>query len=51
MFYERTASSNLANIHTEKGDITLQLNTSTPKTVENFTLCEKGFYNGTIFIA
>ncbi len=47
------ASSKLieAILHTEKGDITLQLNTtSTPKTVENFTtLAKKGFYNGTIF--
>src|SRR3989338_6547009 len=47
------ASSKLieAVLHTEKGDITLQLNTtSTPKTVENFTtLAKKGFYNGTVF--
>lgn len=40
-----------AVLHTEKGDITLDLNTDqTPKTVANFvTLAKKGFYNKTIF--
>jgi cyclophilin family peptidyl-prolyl cis-trans isomerase len=40
-----------AVLHTEKGDITVSLNTvQTPKTVSNFvTLAKKGFYNKTIF--
>lgn len=40
-----------AVLHTEKGDITVTLNTDqTPKTVNNFvTLAKKGFYNKTIF--
>lgn len=40
----------LAILHTSKGDITIQLNEATPKTVENFvTLAKKGFYDGTKF--
>lgn len=40
-----------AVMHTEKGDITISLNTKeTPITVNNFiTLSKKGFYNNTIF--
>lgn len=40
-----------AVLHTEKGDITISLNTDqTPNTVNNFvTLAKKGFYNKTIF--
>src|SRR3989339_1827271 len=40
-----------AVLHTEKGDITISLNSDqTPKTVSNFvTLAKKGFYNNTIF--
>ena len=40
-----------AVLHTEKGDITVLLNSDqTPKTVNNFvTLAKKGFYNKTIF--
>ena len=40
-----------AVLHTEKGDITISLNSDqTPKTVSNFvTLAKKGFYNKTIF--
>ncbi|MEK7634228.1 MAG: peptidylprolyl isomerase [Patescibacteria group bacterium] len=40
-----------AVLHTEKGNITISLNTDqTPKTVNNFvTLAKKGFYNKTIF--
>lgn len=39
-----------ATLHTNKGDITLEFNESTPKTVENFvTLAQKGFYDGTKF--
>ena len=38
-------------LHTDKGDITLQLFADkTPKTVNNFVfLCREGFYDGTIF--
>ena len=41
----------LAVIHTEMGDITINLFTDkTPKTVNNFVfLTRQGFYNGTIF--
>lgn len=41
----------VAVLHTEKGDITITLNSNqTPKTVGNFvTLAKKGFYNKTIF--
>jgi cyclophilin family peptidyl-prolyl cis-trans isomerase len=53
---KKTAKTNKAKIltailHTEKGDITITLNSNqTPKTVANFvTLAKKGFYNGTIF--
>ncbi|PIU73929.1 peptidylprolyl isomerase, partial [Candidatus Roizmanbacteria bacterium CG06_land_8_20_14_3_00_34_14] len=53
---KKTAKTNKAKIltavlHTEKGDMTVSLNTNdTPKTVNNFvTLAKKGFYNGTIF--
>src|SRR3989339_681005 len=40
-----------AVLHTEKGDITISLNSDqTPKTVSNFvTLAKKGFYRNTIF--
>lgn len=40
-----------AILHTDKGDITLQLFADkTPKTVNNFVfLARQGFYNGTIF--
>jgi len=40
-----------AVLHTEKGDITISLNTDqTPRTVNNFIdLSKKGFYNQTIF--
>lgn len=40
-----------AVLHTEKGDITISLNSDqTPKTVNNFiALSKKGFYNQTIF--
>lgn len=39
-----------ATLHTNKGDITIELNTATPNTVENFTkLAKDGFYNGTKF--
>lgn len=39
-----------ATLHTSKGDITIELNSATPKTVENFTkLAKEGFYNGTKF--
>lgn len=39
-----------AVMHTNKGDITIQLNDATPKTVDNFvTLAKKGFYDGTKF--
>ena len=53
---KKTAKTNKVKIltavlHTEKGDITVTLNSNqTPKTVNNFvTLAKKGFYNGTIF--
>lgn len=53
---KKTAKTNktekiTAILHTEKGDITIALNTNqTPKTVNNFvTLAKKGFYNKTIF--
>ena len=41
----------IAILHTEKGDIELELNTmQTPKTVENFiTLAKKNFYNNKVF--
>jgi len=39
-----------AILHTNKGDITIEFNSATPKTVENFsTLVKKGFYDGTKF--
>jgi peptidylprolyl isomerase len=39
-----------ATLHTNKGDITIEFNSATPKTVENFTtLAKKGFYDGTKF--
>jgi len=39
-----------AILHTSKGDITLELNSATPKTVENFVkLAKEGFYDGTKF--
>ena len=39
-----------AILHTNKGDITIEFNPSTPKTVENFTkLAKEGFYDGTKF--
>ncbi len=40
----------LAIMHTSKGDITIELNATTPKTVENFVkLAESGFYDDTKF--
>ncbi|MEI6400161.1 MAG: peptidylprolyl isomerase [bacterium] len=39
-----------ATLHTNKGDITIEFSTATPKTVENFTkLAQAGFYNETKF--
>lgn len=39
-----------AILHTNKGNITIEFNTSTPKTVENFKkLAKEGFYDGTKF--
>lgn len=40
-----------ATLHTDKGDIVIQLHVDkTPKTVNNFVfLARQGFYNGTIF--
>lgn len=39
-----------ATLHTNKGNITIEFNPATPKTVENFvTLAGKGFYDGTKF--
>ncbi|MBP6866581.1 MAG: peptidylprolyl isomerase [Candidatus Pacebacteria bacterium] len=39
-----------ATLHTSKGDITIEFNEATPKTVENFVkLSKEGFYNGTKF--
>ncbi|MFZ6030618.1 MAG: peptidylprolyl isomerase [Chloroflexota bacterium] len=40
-----------ATLHTDKGDIVIQLHADkTPKTVNNFVfLARQGFYNGTIF--
>jgi peptidylprolyl isomerase len=39
-----------ATLHTNKGDITIQFNPNTPKTVENFIkLAKSGFYDGTKF--
>jgi peptidylprolyl isomerase len=39
-----------ATLHTNKGDITIEFNAATPKTVENFAkLARDGFYNGTKF--
>lgn len=39
-----------AVLHTNKGDITLEFSSATPKTVENFTkLAKSGFYDGTKF--
>lgn len=39
-----------ATLHTNKGDITLEFNSNTPKTVENFVkLAKDGFYDGTKF--
>ena len=39
-----------AILHTNKGDITIEFNTETPKTVANFvSLAQKGFYDGTKF--
>ncbi len=39
-----------AILHTNKGDITIELSTNTPKTVENFvTLSKSGFYDNTKF--
>lgn len=44
-------TTKIAVLHTEKGNITISLNTDqTPITVNNFvTLAKKGFYNKTIF--
>jgi peptidylprolyl isomerase len=39
-----------ATLHTNKGDITIEFNPNTPKTVENFVkLAKSGFYDGTKF--
>jgi peptidylprolyl isomerase len=39
-----------AVLHTNKGDITIEFSTNTPKTVENFvTLAKSGFYDNTKF--
>lgn len=39
-----------ATLHTNKGDITIEFNSSTPNTVENFKkLASSGFYDGTKF--
>jgi len=39
-----------AVLHTSKGDITIEFNEATPKTVENFVkLAKEGFYDGTKF--
>lgn len=39
-----------AILHTNKGDITIELNSATPNTVENFMkLAKSGFYDGTKF--
>lgn len=39
-----------ATLHTTKGDITIEFNSTTPNTVENFTkLAKEGFYNGVKF--
>lgn len=39
-----------ATLHTTKGDITLEFNSATPNTVQNFIkLAQEGFYNGTKF--
>lgn len=47
---ETNKKNMLAIMHTSKGDITIQLNEATPKTVANFvTLAKKGFYDGTKF--
>jgi cyclophilin family peptidyl-prolyl cis-trans isomerase len=45
------ASKMSATLHTEKGDILIELNAgNTPITVNNFvTLAKKGFYNNTVF--
>ncbi len=40
----------IAILHTNKGDITIELNANTPKTTENFVkLAKSGFYDGTKF--
>lgn len=45
-----TKSIMQATFKTSMGDITIELNKDTPKTVENFvTLAQKGFYDGTKF--
>ena len=47
-----TTNNNImqATLHTTKGDITIEFNSATPNTVENFTkLAGAGFYNGTKF--
>jgi len=39
-----------ATLHTNKGDITIEFNSATPKTVDNFIkLAKEGFYDGTKF--
>jgi len=39
-----------ATLHTTKGDITIEFNSATPNTVQNFEkLATAGFYNGTKF--
>lgn len=39
-----------AILHTNKGDITIEFGTQTPRTVENFTkLAKEGFYDGVKF--
>jgi len=39
-----------ATLHTNKGDISIEFNPNTPKTVENFVkLAKAGFYDGTKF--
>jgi cyclophilin family peptidyl-prolyl cis-trans isomerase len=39
-----------ATLHTNKGDVTIEFNPNTPKTVENFVkLAKAGFYDGTKF--
>jgi cyclophilin family peptidyl-prolyl cis-trans isomerase len=47
---DKTTNYMKATLHTTMGDITIEFNESTPKTVENFTkLASSGFYDGTKF--